>query len=140
MIEHFLTLLGFREKPASLLAWGIILFSLCVGLTVFFLSYSLARHKRLVGELRVQIISYEAERQKREAEKKTMALRLELVRIEQQKETTRQHKEKLKEEIHRKLVEEERRKTVLDSQIRKLDGKSLQQLVDQAEKLEKETL
>lgn len=133
-------LLGFREKPASVWAWAIVVFFVVVSVTIFFLSYSLARHKRLVGELRAQIISMDAEKQSQIAEQTAKRVQKELAKLEEEKKISDKEKEKIRQQLEQKRKQALEEKATLQKNIKEVDRKSLQELIRQAEKLEKETL
>ncbi|MCA8939377.1 MAG: hypothetical protein KDB07_06205, partial [Planctomycetes bacterium] len=127
-------------KPASWLVWVCVILFVVSGTSIFFISYSLARHKKMVAALRVQLVAQKAELKHRETEKEELRLQLKLKSLDKKSDVQEKERAALREQIDKKRQELRQERASLSRELKALDGKKFDSLLDQAKKLEKETL
>lgn len=132
--------LGFGQRPASWKLWAFIILFAVSGTSIFFVSFSLARHKRMVHDLRIQLQAKESELKQKETERRELELKLRLKSIDAQSKEQTKERQKLRKKIDKTHKEIQEGKKKLNKDIKALKGQKLEDLIKQAEKLEKETL
>ena len=129
---------GFGNQPGDWRVWGLSLLALMIGITIFFLSYSLARHKKIVAHLRAHVLSQDASLQEAHAHNKSLRVRLQLSQLRKQDSKEKKKREKLKKELKGTLDKLETAKRKADKKEKELGGMGREELLRQAKQLEKD--
>ena len=108
--------------------------------TVFFLSYSLARHKRMVFKLRTEVLHQKTLLTVEKLEKKSALARLRLLQLSTSDTKVAEERKKIETDIKKIDAGITKAKSGLKKDLSGLDKKSLVDLLRQAEQLEKDTL
>ena len=121
------------------LIWPLTLLSLIVFFSFFFVSYSLARHKRLVGQLRSQVLRLEAEAKVEKAEKKKIEARLALALLKKKDKESEEKRKKIRNSLSK--LERDRKKAYEDlvKKRKELKSDNRDDLMKKAEQILKET-
>jgi biopolymer transport protein ExbB/TolQ len=138
--EKVFEVLGFREKPARWWAWTGIVFIVVVAVVVFFLSYSLARHKRLVARLEAKITEQGAIINVQRIQLKKKDEEIKIASLRRDDEVARKKREKLRDKILQYKKDEDKARRDLARKRKRLGKDSTDQLIQKAKKIVKETL
>jgi len=122
------------------LMWPLITMGVAVALIIFFISYSLARHKKLVGELKSQVILLKAEKKVQQVETEKVKAKLKIAQLNKddlQNEKKRKELLNVIKEKEKSLVDAQKD---LDKKRKNIPRKNLDQLIKRSNQLMKDTL
>jgi len=140
MLKKIRSVYGFSEAPANIWAWfGTIVF-VVVSLTIFFLSYSLARHKRMVARLKAVVIQKEAELKVEKINRHKAELQVKLKHLEKADGTHKKERAAVRAKIANSDKHLKTAKKKLRKDVSKLSKKSIKDLLTEADRLLKDTL
>ena len=132
--------LGFGHTPASWKLWSFIIVCVVFAVTIFFVSYSLARHKRMVYRLRVQLIAQEAILKDKVAQAEALQLQLQLHTLAKKTGEQAVKRKEIKKQIKQVYKDLDASKQKLDKDVKALNQKRMEELLEQARQLERDTL
>lgn len=139
-MEKLLEVFGFRDKPARWWAWGSVIFFVIVFVTIFFLSYSLARHKRMVARLTATVTEQQAQIKVRDIQLQKKEDELKLALLKKDDKVDKEKRQKIREHLKKIEKDEEKARKELKKKRKDLDNDSLDDLIKKARRLTKETL
>jgi len=128
------------QTPLKKLAVPLIMVSVIIGVIIFFISYSLARHKKMVHQLRVQILKLQTENKIAELEKKKAIVQLKLTQLKKDDAQHEVKRKEIRDEIQKIDVQEKKAQEVLVQRRKGLDKDNLDDLLVKANQLVKDTL
>lgn len=127
-------------KVSKTFGWVLLVAIIMVATSIFFISYSLARHKRMVAQLRAQVIAQNAKIKVMESEKRLIALSAQLKELKSEDAKHVAAREQIRTEIEKESVKVEAAKKTLDKDLKKMDKKGMSQLLKESRQLLKEVL
>lgn len=139
ILEKLKAAYGFGDTPGSIWAWvGTI--GAIVGIVIVVLATSLAKHKRMVAELRAVILQKDAENRVLQLEKKAEEERHRLTALSSKDVPNKTERTSIRQNLQNieKTLSQERPK--LKKSIEELPKKSIGQLLKESDQLLKDTL
>lgn len=128
------------EKPFHKLAWPLTTLAIIVGIVIFFISYSLARHKKMVHQLRVRVLKLQTENKIAVLEKKKALEQVKLAQLQKKDSKNSIERDKIRNKIQKISAQEKEAKVILVKRRKELDKDNLDDLLKKANQLVKDTL
>ena len=134
VLKKALELFGFGEKPAKWWAW-VALVSVVVAGVIFYLSFSVAKYRRMVGQLRAKVIEQDTRLKNKEHEKTVAVLQERNKHLDVKKAKDAKARKLAEAEIERARIEIAAGQARVDKEVAKLKGKSMKELLKQSKTL-----
>ena len=99
MIDRLKEMIAKYPKVTKTLGIALAVITVIVATSIFFISYSLARHKRMVAQLRAQVIAQEAKLKVAQSEKKLLQLEYQLKSLKLEDKKHQEARKKLRKEM-----------------------------------------
>lgn len=139
-MEKLLEVFGFGEKPARWWAWSIVIVTVVIFVTIFFLSYSLARHKRMVARLTATVTEQQAQIKVRDIQLKKKDDELKLALLKKDDKIDKEKRDKIRKHLKQIEQDEKKARDDLKKKRKDLQDDSIDDLIKKAKRLTKETL
>ena len=139
MLEQVKNWMGFGDEPAKWWMWVGVSIVIVVVVVMFFLSFSLARHKRMVAELRASLLESQTRLENQKRLTQIAVLEERQKHLQAQRGRSEEENKKLQSKVQKIKQDIEQGKKELQKKEQGLKGKSLGDLLKQSDQLLKET-
>lgn len=140
MWDRFLDMLSKYPKVTRTLGLVLVIVAGITATSIFFISYSLSRHKQMVAQLRSQVIVQETRITVLEAEKRLMVLQQQLKELQSSEKKQQEAREAIRKTIEKEQAQISDARKKLEKDLKAVGTKSISQLLEASKKLLQEVL